>query len=39
VVGSGIKAMPGSISAPNSESLEKIRKIQVVKWGTPKNNF
>jgi len=34
--GSGVKAMPGSISAPNSGSLLKIREIQVAKWGTPK---
>jgi len=34
---SGVKAMPGSmISAPNSGSLYKIRKIEVAKWGTPK---
>jgi len=32
-------AMPGSISSPNSGSLKKIRKIQVVKWGTPKKIF
>jgi len=37
--GSGVKAMPGSISAPNSGSLQKIRKIQVAKWDTPKKNF
>jgi len=34
--GSGVKAMPGSISTPNSDSLYKIGKIQVAKWGTPK---
>jgi hypothetical protein len=34
--GSGVKAMPGSISAPNSSSLQKTKKIQVAKWGTPK---
>jgi len=34
--GSGFKAMSGSIPAPNSDSLQKIRKIQVAKWGTPK---
>jgi len=34
--GSGVKAMPGLISAPNSGSLKKIRKIQVAKWGTSK---
>ena len=31
--GSGVKAIPGSISG----SLQKIRQIQVAKWGTPKN--
>jgi len=35
LVGSGVKAMTGSILAPNSGSL-KIRKIQAAKWGTPK---
>jgi len=35
--GSGVKAMPGSIPAPNSGSLYKIRNILVAKWGTPKN--
>jgi len=34
---SGVKAMPGSIPTPNSGSLEKNKKIQVAKWGTPKN--
>ncbi len=34
--GSGVKAMPELIPAPNSGSLKKIRKIQVAKWGTPK---
>ncbi len=34
--GSGAKAMHGSISAPNSNSSQKIRKIQVAKWGTLK---
>ncbi len=30
-----VKAMPGSIPAPNSGSIveKKIRKIQVAKWG------
>jgi len=37
--GSGVKAMTGSISAPNFGSLEKIRKIQVAKWGTPKKKI
>jgi len=35
--GSGVKTMPGLISAPNYGSLQKIRKIQVAKRGTPKN--
>jgi hypothetical protein len=31
-----VKAMPGSISAPNSGSImETIRKIQLAKWGKP----
>jgi len=34
--GSGVKAMPGLIPTPNSGSLEKNKKIQVAKWGTPK---
>jgi len=36
--GSGVKAMPGSIPAPNPGSLNKLKrkKIQVAKWGTPK---
>jgi len=34
--GSGVKAIPGSISTPNSGSLWKNKKIQVAKWGTPK---
>jgi hypothetical protein len=37
--GSGVKAMPGSIPKPNSGSLWKNKKIQVGKWGTPKNIF
>ncbi len=37
--GSGVKAMPGSISTPSSGSLEKNKKIQVAKWGTPKKYF
>jgi len=33
--GSGFKAMPGSISAPNSGSLyKKENTVQVAKWGT-----
>jgi hypothetical protein len=36
VDGSGVKAMPGSITTPNSGSLQKNKKIQVAKWGTPK---
>ncbi len=36
--GTGVKAMPGSISAPNSGSLQKTRKMQVAKWGTPKKS-
>jgi len=36
--GSGVKAMPGSIPTPSSGSLkENKKKIQVAKWGTPKN--
>jgi len=35
--GNGVKAMPGSILAPNSGWLEKIRKIQVAKSVTPKS--
>ncbi len=35
--GSGVKAMPGSISALNSGSLLKIRKVLVAECGTPKN--
>jgi len=34
--GSGVKAMPGLISTPNSGSLKKNKKIQVAKWGTSK---
>jgi len=34
--GSGVKAMPGSIPTPSSGSLQKNKKIQVAKWGTPK---
>jgi hypothetical protein len=34
--GSGVKAMPGLISTPNSGSLQKNKKMQVAKWGTPK---
>jgi len=33
--GNRVKAMPGSIPAPNSGSFEN-KKIQVAKWGTPK---
>jgi len=36
--GNGVKAMPGSIPAPNSGSFEN-KKIQVAKWGTPKKIF
>jgi len=35
-IGSGVKAMPGSIPTPNSGSLYKNKKIQVAKWGIPK---
>jgi len=35
--GNGVKAMPGPIPAPDSGSCES-KKIQVAKWGTPKNN-
>jgi len=34
--GSGVKATPESIPTPNSGSLQKNKKIQVAKWGTPK---
>ncbi len=34
--GSGVKAMPGLIPTPNAGSLKKNKKIQVIKWGTPK---
>jgi hypothetical protein len=37
--GSGVKAMPGSIPTPNSDSFLKNKKIQVAKWGTPKKYF
>ncbi len=39
--GSGVKAMPGSIPAPNPGSFNnwKRKKIQVAKWGTPKKNL
>jgi len=37
--GSGVKAMPGLISTPNSGSLKKNKKIQVAKWGTPKKKY
>ncbi len=37
--GSGVKAMPGSIPTPNSGPLQKNKKIQVAKWGTPKKIF
>ncbi len=36
---SGVRAMPGLISTPNSSSLQKNKKIQVVKWDTPKKIF
>jgi len=32
---SGVKATPESIPSPNSGSLQKNKKIQVAKWGTP----
>ena len=38
VDGSGVKAMPGSITTPNSGSLQKNKKIQVAKWGTQKKS-
>ncbi len=34
--GSGVKAMPGLIPTPSSVSLQKNKKIQVAKQGTPK---
>ncbi len=36
--GSGVKAIPGSISTPTSGSLPvyKNKKIKVAKWGSPK---
>jgi len=38
--GKGVKAMSGSIPAPNSGSFNNLKeKIQVAKWGTPKNIF
>ena len=37
--GSGVKAMPGSILTPNSGSLYNNKKIQVAKWGAPKEKF
>ncbi len=37
--GSGVKAMPGLIPTPNSGSLQKKKRIQVAKWGPPKNIF
>jgi hypothetical protein len=37
--GNGARAMPGSILAPNSGSYcRKIRKIQVAKWGSLKED-
>jgi len=33
---SGVKAMPGSIPAPNSGSFIENKKIKVDKWGTSK---
>jgi len=36
--GNGVKAMPGSIPAPNTGSFEN-KKIQVAKWGTPKKKL
>jgi len=35
--GNVVKAITGSIPAPNSG--RKMRKIQVAKWGTPKNKI
>ncbi len=37
--GRGVKAMVGSIRTPSSGSLQKNKKMQVAKWGTPKNYF
>jgi hypothetical protein len=37
LVGSGVKAMPGSIHTPNSGSLKKNLKIQVAKLAHQKN--
>ncbi len=37
--GSGVKPMPGSIPTPNSGSLQKNKKIQVAKQGTPKKYY
>jgi hypothetical protein len=34
----GVKAMPGLLPAPNSDSFEN-KKIQAAKWGTPKKYF
>ncbi len=34
--GNGVKAMPGSIPAPNSGSFIENKKIKVDKWGTSK---
>jgi hypothetical protein len=34
--GSGVKAMPGLIYTPNSDSIYKNKKMQEAKWGTPK---
>jgi len=37
--GNGVKAMPGQLKNPIlvKSTIEKERKIQVAKWGTPKN--
>ncbi len=37
--GSGAKAMPGLMPTPNSGSLQKNKRIQVAKWGTPRKYF
>ncbi len=34
-----VKAMPGSILAPNSGSIMEKRKIKVAKWGKPTKNI
>jgi len=37
ILGNGVKAMPGSIPAPNSGSVEN-KKIQVTNWGNAPAN-